>query len=432
MNPFIVIAALALGLALGIAGAETPWGQLAARWADPVGGLWLNALKMTVVPLIVSLLITGIANTAEAARAGQLARRSVITFLVILWASSLLAVIVLSGVFTAFPLDPLAAASLKATLGATPPPPTPPGVAAFLLALVPTNPLAAAANDAILPLTVFTVLFAFATLQLPADKRARITGFFESVGDAMLVMIGWVLWLAPLGVFALAIVLGVRSGFSALNALVHYTLCLSLLGLLVTAAAYLVARFGAGISPGAFQRAILPAQAVAISTQSSLASLPAMLKASATLGVRPATADMVLPLAVALFRATGPAMNFGVALYIAHWYGIEVGPAALLAGLALGATTTLGAVSLPGQISFVASIAPIALVMGVPFEPLAILIAVETIPDIFRTLGNVSMDVAVTAMTDRHTPADPLPEPAPDARSGNPEPAVAIAHDQPE
>jgi Na+/H+-dicarboxylate symporter len=110
-----------------------------------------------------------------------------------------------------------------------------------------------------------------------------------------------------------------------------------------------------------------------------------------------------LPLAVAIFRVTGPAMNLAVALYIAHWFGMELTAGAILAGVAAAATTTLGAVSLPGQVSFITSIAPICLAMGVPIEPLALLIAVETIPDIFRTLGNVTMDVAATGTVARLT-----------------------------
>jgi proton glutamate symport protein len=121
-----------------------------------------------------------------------------------------------------------------------------------------------------------------------------------------------------------------------------------------------------------------------------------MVKGVKELGVPDATADMTLPLAVAIFRATGPAMNLGVALYIAHWYGIELGPAQIAVGIAAGATTTLGAVSLPGSVSFVSSIAPICLALGAPVEPLGLLIAVETFPDIFRTLGNVTMDMALT------------------------------------
>ena len=122
-----------------------------------------------------------------------------------------------------------------------------------------------------------------------------------------------------------------------------------------------------------------------------------MLRGVKALGVDEARADVVLPMAVAIFRATGPAMNFGVALYIAYWYGFDLSPTQIAIGVAAGATTTLGAVSLPGSVSFISSIAPICLAMGVPVEPLGLLIAVETFPDIFRTLGNVTMDMAVTA-----------------------------------
>jgi proton glutamate symport protein len=210
------------------------------------------------------------------------------------------------------------------------------------------------------------------------------------------IIINWVLALAPIGVFALAFVVGAKAGAEAFDALAHYVIILSALGVIIWIASFLLARFGGGTSFVTFFRAAMPAQAVAISTQSSLASLPAMVKGVKELGVPDSTADMTLPLAVAIFRATGPAMNLGVALYIAHWYGIELGPAQLAAGIAAGAITTLGAVSLPGSVSFVSSIAPICLALGAPIEPLGLLIAVETFPDIFRTLGNVTMDMALT------------------------------------
>jgi Na+/H+-dicarboxylate symporter len=122
-----------------------------------------------------------------------------------------------------------------------------------------------------------------------------------------------------------------------------------------------------------------------------------MLEAARRLGVDEGKADILLPMAVALLRATGPAMNVGVAVYVAHWFGIDIPLPALIAGIAIGALASIGAVSLPGQLSFYTSIAPISLAMGVPIEPLALLIAVETIPDIMRTLGNVVADVSLTA-----------------------------------
>jgi proton glutamate symport protein len=399
-----ILTALILGIALGFAGSGQVWGETAAAIADPIGGLWLNALKMTIVPLVVALLITGITKTAEAARAGKLAGRSVAWFLTLLWISSTMAALVMPLLLELWPLDPGSANALKVSLSKAVAVSPPPAFRDFLLGLIPSNPIAAAASEAILPLTIFTAIFAFAMLKLPEGERNILSRFFEALGNAMLIIINWVLWFAPLGVFALAFVVGARSGFSALGGLVHYVLIVSALGVIVWAAAYPLALFGGRVRLSQFARAILPAQAVAISTQSSLASLPAMLKGTEALGIKPTTADVVLPLAVALFRATGPAMNLAVAIYLAHWFGVALGPWQMAAGIAVAATTTLGAVSLPGQLSFISSIAPIALAMGVPFEPLALLIAVETIPDIFRTVGNVSMDMAVTATIAHRTP----------------------------
>ncbi len=371
--------------------------------AGVIGTLWLNAMRMTVVPLVVALLITGIAQTAAAARAGKLATRSVITMMVILWCSSILAAVMIPTLMAIFPMPAGSADALKAALGATTQElGTLPSFGDFLRGMIPTNVIKAAADDAILPLIIFTAIFAFAITRLPDEKKASLTDFFAALADAMVIIIGWVLALAPIGVFALALSVGAQAGTAALGTLLHYVLILSSLGVIIWLLSFVLAWFGAKQSPLTFFRAAIPAQAVAISTQSSLASLPAMLQGVKTLGVKEATADVVLPLAVAIFRATGPALNLGVALYIAHWYGVELTPMAIAVGIAAGATTTLGAVSLPGSVSFISSIAPICIAIGVPVEPLALLIAVETFPDIFRTLGNVTMDMAVTGTVARH------------------------------
>ena len=126
-----------------------------------------------------------------------------------------------------------------------------------------------------------------------------------------------------------------------------------------------------------------------------------MLAASRALRIREEVADVTLPIAVALFRATGPAMNVAVPFYIAHWLGLHPSLAQIIAATAVAAVMSYGAVSLPGEVSYISSIAPIALALGVPIAPLALLVAVEMIPDIFRTVGNVSMDVAVAAVVNR-------------------------------
>jgi proton glutamate symport protein len=406
-QPTRILAALAIGLVLGIMSASASFAPWAISVADPIGGLWLDALRMTIIPLIVSLLVTGIAASAEAARSGRLAFRAVMLFMAVLWTGAIIAAFLTPLLLQLWPMPSEAAAALKAALSASPDKVGEiPTFGQFVRSLIPTNPVAAAANDAILPLIVFTTIFAFALTRLPEEPRRQLTGFFRSIADVMLIVINWVLWLAPIGVFALAFVVGAKAGAAAFGALLHYVIIVSLVGIAVWFLAWPLGMFGGRLGFARFTRAIGPSMAVAVSTQSSLASLPAMLGGAEKLGVPVAASGVTLPLAVALFRATGPAMNLAVAIYVANWFGVPLGPLQLAAGVAIAATTTLGAVSLPGSISYISSIAPICIAMGVPIEPLVLLVAVETLPDIIRTVGNVSMDVAATAAVARRTGFD--------------------------
>jgi Na+/H+-dicarboxylate symporter len=142
--------------------------------------------------------------------------------------------------------------------------------------------------------------------------------------------------------------------------------------------------------------------AIAAATQSSLASLPAMVEsARERLGLPAAVADVALPLAVAVFRFTSAATNLAVCFFIAHLYGLEPTTLQIVSAILVAYAVSIASVGLPGQVSFVASIAPICLALGVPTDLLGILIAVEVIPDIFRTLGNVTADLAATSMLSR-------------------------------
>lgn len=401
---FFILAMLVAGILAGeFLGDRLP---LLTDAANVIGTVWLNALRMTVVPLVVALLIVGIVQTAAAARAGRIAFTGVVMMITLLWTSSAVAAFMIPALTSAFPIPREAAQALISGLSTMAPIGEAEPFVEIIKKIVPTNPIGSAANTDILPLIVFTLAFAFAVIKLPEAKRGSILSLFDAIADAMVMIVGWVLALAPIGVFALAYGLGVTAGSAAFGALAHYVIILVATGSVIWLLSFVIAFVGAGKSPFAFFRAAIPAQAVAISTQSSLASLPAMLQGLNLLGVRTRNSEIVLPIAVALFRATGPAMNFGVALYIAHLMGIELSPGHIALGLAAGAITTMGAVSLPGSISFISSIAPICIAMGVPVEPLGLLIAIETFPDIMRTLGNVTMDMAVTATVDKHVGAD--------------------------
>jgi Na+/H+-dicarboxylate symporter len=398
----LTFAALVGGLLAGIFGAFAGAPPLVGEIAALIGGLWLRALQMTIIPLVAALLVLGLVQMILAARVGTVARRMIALMVFVQLAGGAFTSFVMPALLDAFPVPEGASAFLAQTpsdVGEVP------AVLDFMASLVSPNIVAAAAETAMLPLTLFFVMFAVAITRLPEDQSERLLGFFHALGNAMLLIIGWVLSAAPVGVFALAYGVGVQSGGGAFAALGHYVLTVTLMGTFIFVLAYMIAAGPGGKSPATFIRALLPAQAVALSTQSSLASLPAMLDSAGRLGLRASTAEFVLPLAVVIFRATSAAMNLAVVYYIAALAGVEVPLTVAIAGILIASIISLSAVSLPGSISFVVSIGPIALAMGVPVEPLALLVAVEMLPDLMRTLGNVTMNVAVTSAVDRS--ADP-------------------------
>lgn len=393
----LTFAALVGGLLAGIVGGAMGAPTALTDIAALIGGLWLRALQMTIIPLVAALLVLGLVQMIMAARVGTVARRMLAIMVAVQLAGGAFTSIAMPSLLRAFPVPEGAGAFLARTpesVGEVP------GVLDFMASLVSPNIIAAAAETAMLPLTLFFVMFAVAITRLPEDQGERLLGFFHALGNVMLLIIGWVLGIAPIGVFALAYGVGVQSGGGAFAALGHYVLTVTAMGTFILALAYGIA-IALGRTGARFATAVLPAQAVALSTQSSLASLPAMLDSAGRLSLRASTAEFVLPLAVVIFRATSAAMNLAVVYYIAALAGVEVSPTVAVAGILIASVISLSAVSLPGSISFVVSIGPIALAMGVPVEPLALLVAVEMLPDLMRTLGNVTMNVAVTSAVDR-------------------------------
>ena len=390
----LTFAGLVAGIVLGIALAGTTAAPPLLAVAEPVGDLWLQALKMTILPLVAGLLFTGVVEMVAAARAGAMAARTLLLFVAILSGGAAMAALAMPFALEIFPL-PADAVSAVASQPASPG--DVPGIRDLVASVLPSNIVSAAAEGAMLPVIAFITLFALASTRLAKAQRDQLASFFGALAGAMIVVVGWVLALAPLGVMALGFGLAANSGAAVVGALAHYVLLVVAIGTAVLASAYVLAVLAARRRTLDFARAVLPSQAVAFSTQSSLASLPAMLASCRRLGVSDTTSEFVLPLAVTLFRATGPAMNVAVAIYAAQLADVELAAAAIAAGVLVASVTTFGTVSLPGTISFIASVGPIAIAMGVPVEPLALLVAVEMVPDIMRTVGNVTMNVAVTA-----------------------------------
>ncbi|MBU6407411.1 MAG: cation:dicarboxylase symporter family transporter [Alphaproteobacteria bacterium] len=399
-----VLAALLVGIGLGawIDDQQSPSLIQAAEAGAVLGALWLDALRMTIVPLIFAVLVSAIAQMAETAAVGPLARRALLLFA---------GLVILAGLYSLFAthaaltLWPISAASAESLISAAGPAPEGAGaldLGAWAQSLVPTNIVAAAAEDAVLPVVVFACVFGLAVTNLPLEQRRPLVGFFQAAAAAMIVIIQWVLVLAPVGVFGLSLSLGLTAGFETLGVLAQYVLVVSSVTLGISVVALVLGLALSGLDPVRFLRGVAPVQVIAASTQSSLASLPAMLAAAiGPLRVRPEVAEFVLPLAVAVFRMTSPVANLAVVVFLAELYGVEVSLWQWSAALVVAFAVSVSSVGLPGQTSFFASIAPICVAVGLPVTLLPLLLAVEVIPDVFRTIGNVTADLSATAILNR-------------------------------
>jgi proton glutamate symport protein len=405
-----VLLGLAAGAGLGIAlSILTPaTATTLAAAVEPIGQLWINALQMTVVPLVVALVIVGINTASDAAASGRTARHALLVFVVLLCAAASFAALAAPSLLSFLPRDPALIETMRAQSAASVSQTAPPSLADWISGIVPSNAIAAAAQSAMLPLVVFALLLGFALTRIEPGRRARVVDLFQAIAEAMTVIVRWVLWVAPLGVFALVFAVCVRSGLSVLSALGYYILLQCSLYITVTLALYLVAVMGGAQTLRRFAAGILPAQVIAASTQSSLASLPVMLESARTrLGCSRDVSALVLPMAVSLFRITSPVQYLGAATFIAWAYGVDLSAAQLTAGAALAVVISMGAVGLPGQVSFMATIVPVTQAMGLPIQPLGLLLAVDTIPDVFATVGNVTADLTATSVVAKQARSAP-------------------------
>jgi proton glutamate symport protein len=400
-----VLIALALALVGGIGIAASGKDRLldAARVIVPIGTIWVNAIQMTVIPLIVSLLITGLASATDVQSLSRLGARTVATFIALLAAFAAVVAV----------LAPFAFALLPPSLAVRPP--LPPGAAeaagqlatgstptfaAWLVSLVPTNPVAAAANGQIVPLIVFTLFFGLAIAHSPAAARERLVAFFEAVRDAMLVLVRWVIALAPIGIFALVLPLAARSGAALAGAVGVYIVCYSLVSITATLALYPIAAVLGRISIPRFARAALPAQLIALSSSSSIASLPALVEsAEDELHLPDEVTGFVVPLAVSAFKLASPTSWTVGAVFIAWFYGIPM-HGREFAIIAFAAVFVAFAAPGVPRGAFLL-LAPLFVAIGLPVEGIGILIAVDAIPDVFATVLNVTGDLTATVLVAR-------------------------------
>ncbi len=411
--PVKVLIALVIAAVVGLS--LTAYDQaLALKVADvvrPIGRLWLNALQMTVVPLVTALVIVGVNTASNAAASGRTARNAIIVFLVLLVGSAAFAAVTTPALLNLLPRDADTIQTFREALRSPTAPATPLSAAQWISSLIPSNAISAAASAAMLPLVVFAMFFGFALSRQEAERRDRILDIIRIIADTMITIVRWVLWAAPVGVFALVLVVCAEVGMSVLGVLGYYIVLMCVIYILITLLLYVVARVAAGEPLRRFAPALVPVQVIAGSTQSSLASLPAMIDSARNrLGYPAALTSLVLPMAVSLFRITSPAQYIAVASFIAWLYGMDVHASQYAVAVLLAAAISMGSTGLPGQANFMTNNMPITQSLGLPVEPLGVLLAVDTIPDVFCTIGNATGGVTATGIVARRMRASAEPD----------------------
>jgi proton glutamate symport protein len=404
-NPALVaLGALVLGSALGIGVSDAAIAPRLVTWLEPIGQLWVNAIRMTVIPLVVSALIVAVSET-DARAMGRMGSRAFAAFFALLSIIAAMTALLAPPIFARLTIDADAAAAVRAGVLTSTTLPTLPTFTQWLVTLIPTNAIAAAADGAMLPLVLFTLAFGLALGRVEAGRRESVVGIFRGIADAIAVLVGWILIATPVGVFALAFAVSARVGSGMIGAVGFYVIAYS--GLLVLATLVVLAAVAIAAAPRfrSFLRAALPAQLVAVTTRSSMAALPAMVRAAdTTLQLPKAESSFVLPLAVSTFRLNQAVSWVVMAIFAAKLYGVPLDATAVVT---LAITSVLMSFSVPGIPSaslFV--VAPFFVSLGIPGEAIGVLIALDLVPDIFKTLLNVTGQLgAATIISGRESTA---------------------------
>jgi len=400
------VAALLAGLSLGLAGHLTglPFFTALGTVTQVVGDIWIAALQMITLPLALGLMLAAISG-ARIGTVGPLGARALVLFTLALTLFTAVALGLTSVFLSGFSVAPETAAALsegvklpaQVATGA----PAPAG--GWLISLIPTNVFEAAARGAMLPLLFFVVLMGLAVTRLPEAQRVPLAELFRAIADTLTVLVGWLIVVTPVGVFALSYGMALASGGSLAGILGVYLLTQPAVTLICVLLFYPLTALLGRVTMGAYGRAVLPAQIVAVTTRSSLMSLPAQVDGGRQhLGLSTTATSLLLPLSVSLFRISEVISNSVKLLFLAHVYGVALQPGTIVAFFATVFLFNFSGTGTPnsgGGIGF--RMLPVFAAAGIPVEGVLILEAVETIPDIFATLVNVTGQMSATTILSR-------------------------------
>jgi Na+/H+-dicarboxylate symporter len=393
-----IAAGLVLGLIVGLGAAATgnEWLLALAKGSAPFGAIFMNAIRMVVIPLIVTIIFTSIARLGDPRKLGRIGGLTIAYYWITLIPAIAIGMATMKvGLQYASEIEmPQTAAAAVPALQ---------GIVDFIVSLVPANPFAAASSGAILPLIVFTALVAAATGTLRAERRERMINLAEDASKALIKLVWWIMYLAPIGVFGLAAPVTAQLGWNLVQSLGVFIICV-LVGLVIFLVVITLplVYFVGGIGPSRYLRGTFGGVSIAVSTTSTAAAIPVTLEETTrNIGVSTTIADLLVPLGASMHRP-GSALFQGAAIvFLAFLYEVPIPAAAI--GAAMLATFLVSLTVAPVPSSSVVTMAPALDAVGVPVAGLALILGIDRIPDMLRSGVNLLSQVSAAVLVDRWT-----------------------------
>lgn len=395
-----IAAGLVLGLIVGLGAAATgnEWLLLLAKGSAPFGTIFVNAIRMVVIPLIVTVIFTSIARLGDPRKLGRIGAMTIAFYWITLIPAIAIGMATMKfGLRFASNIDmPQTAAAEVPELQS---------IVDFIVTLVPSNPFAAASNGMILPLIVFTALVAAAAGTLPAERRERLVNLADDVSEALIKLVWWILYTAPVGVFGLAAPVTAELGWDLVQSLGVFIICVFVALVIFLALVTLpLVYFVAGIGPARYLSGIFGGVSVAVSTTSTAAAIPVTLEETTkNLKVSTTIADLLVPLGASMHRPGSALFQGAAVVFLAYLYDVPIPVAAI--GAAMLATFLVSLTVAPVPSSSVVTMAPALDAVGVPVGGLAIVLGIDRIPDMMRSGVNLLAQVSAVVLVDRWTDA---------------------------
>lgn len=390
---FWILVAMVAGIAVGAIAGES------AKMFAPLGTLFIQLIKMLVVPLVAISIISGAASLGGSRSAGKIGVVS-ISYIMLTTVISIIVAIIAGLIFkpgaglSAESVGLINSASSTAEQSASTP-----GFWDTIIGMIPANPIQAFAEGNILQIIVFGLFLGFGIAAIESSKREKVVSGLNYILEALIWCIGKVMLVAPIGVFGLMAEATGTFGFAVLlkiaNLLWVDLLAVFVMGLVVYP---LTIALLSRVSIKDFFREMIRPQIIAFSTASSMATLPVTMAACDKMGISKQTSGFVAPLG-ATINMTGNAIYYTlVALFFAQFYGIELSMAQYIAIAITASLGSIGQAGVPGPTLMVVAVLVSA---GIPIEGLPLLYALDRVFDMIRTVLNITGDAACAAVTDR-------------------------------